>query len=68
MCAHGDGSDRTHVLEAMMDLQPAEQEILFLRYWERPPYREIARRLGLSEAACRQRHRRAIVRLGRRLR
>lgn len=60
--------DQIAVHDAITRLAPAEQEVLFLRYWERLSHDEIARQLGITSAACRQRVRRAMVRLGRLLR
>ncbi len=46
-------------------LAEREQHLIYLRYWCDLPYREIGQRVGLSEAACRQVVRRALIRLGR---
>jgi RNA polymerase sigma factor (sigma-70 family) len=57
--------DKLHLAFARLDER--QQLVLYLRYWRDLPYRDIARRLGLSEAACRQVSRRALLRLGRML-
>jgi len=63
------GSDmRSDVLDALMELPSEEQQLLYLRFWEDLSHREIAERIRVTEAASRQRLRRAIVQLGRRLR
>lgn len=61
-------SDRVEVLDALLALRRDEQELLYLRFWEGRKHREIADHLGITEAACRQRLRRAIVQMGRALR
>jgi len=59
---------RSDVLDALMELPSEEQQLLYLRFWEDLSHREIAERIRVTEAASRQRLRRAIVQLGRRLR
>lgn len=61
-------TDRGDVVDAVMHLSPTDQELVYLRYWERRSHREIAGRLGITDAACRQRLRRAVVQIGRQLR
>lgn len=61
-------NDRIEVLDALLTLPRDEQELLYLRFWEGRKHREIADYLGITEAACRQRLRRAIVHMGRTLR
>lgn len=60
--------ERLEVVEAMLRLPDADQELLYLRFWEGRRHRDIAHQLGITEATCRQRLRRAIVELGRTLR
>lgn len=60
--------DRRRVRVAMLDLSARDQQLLYWRYWEQLPYRDIARLLGCDERAARQAGRRAVARLGRHLR
>lgn len=55
---------RERVQQVLRRLSPADQRILKLREWEGLPYDEIARRLGTTEPAVRQQHRRALERFG----
>lgn len=55
------------VRAAMSDLSESDQLILLLRTVEGYDYAAIARELEVDEAACRQRHRRALHRLRERL-
>ena len=68
MISDDSSSDRVEVLDALLTMPRDEQELLFLRFWEGRKHREIADHLGITEAACRQRLRRAIVHMGRTLR
>jgi RNA polymerase sigma-70 factor, ECF subfamily len=54
---------RQRVAEAISELSVTDQLIIGLRDQEQLTYLEIATRLGVSEAACRQRHLRAVRRL-----
>ena len=51
-------------LEAILprQLKPEEKQILLWRFEDQLDYREIADRLGISEAACRSRVSRAVAR------
>jgi RNA polymerase sigma-70 factor (ECF subfamily) len=51
------------VNEALASLSPQDREVLAMRYVERLSTAEMAEALGLSEAAAKQRHLRAIIRL-----
>ncbi|HZW33884.1 MAG TPA: sigma-70 family RNA polymerase sigma factor [Isosphaeraceae bacterium] len=57
--------DRVH--RALQALEPRDREVLVLRYLEQLTTKETAAVLGLSEAAVKTRHRRALERLRRRL-
>jgi RNA polymerase sigma-70 factor (ECF subfamily) len=57
--------DRVHT--ALEALEPRDREVLVLRYLEQLTTKEIAAVLGISEAAVKTRHRRALERLRRRL-
>ena len=63
-----EAEDRRRVHAAMLELSTRDQQLLYWRYWERLPYRDIARLLGCDERAARQAGRRAVARLGRHLR
>lgn len=52
------------VQQAVSELTPTDQLILQLRDYEQLSYEEIAMRLDVRPDACRQRHRRALMRLG----
>jgi RNA polymerase sigma-70 factor (ECF subfamily) len=58
---------RDRVRAALEALDPRDREVLVLRYLEQLATKEIAAVLGISEAAVRTRHRRALERLRRRL-
>jgi DNA-directed RNA polymerase specialized sigma24 family protein len=51
------------VINALRMLRPADQVIIALRDIEQLPSKEAAARLGITDAACRQRHTRARQRL-----
>ena len=57
--------DRVHA--ALEALEPRDREVLVLRYLEQLTTKEIGAVLGISEAAVKTRHRRALERLRRRL-
>jgi RNA polymerase sigma-70 factor (ECF subfamily) len=55
-------------LRAALDLlEPHDREVLVLRYLEQLPTKEVAAVLGISDAAVKTRHRRALERLRRRM-
>ena len=56
---------RERVRAALEALEPRDREILVLRYLEQLTTKEIAAVLGISEAAVKTRHRRALERLRR---
>jgi RNA polymerase sigma-70 factor (ECF subfamily) len=58
---------RDRVRAALDALEPRDREVLVLRYLEQLSSKEIAAVLGISEAAVKTRHRRALERLRRRL-
>jgi RNA polymerase sigma-70 factor (ECF subfamily) len=58
---------RDRVRSALESLEPHDREVLVLRYLEQLATKEIAAVLGISEAAVKTRHRRALERLRRRL-
>jgi RNA polymerase sigma-70 factor (ECF subfamily) len=58
---------RDRVRAALEALEPRDREVLVLRYLEQLSTKEIAAVLGISEAAVKTRHRRALERLRRRL-
>ena len=58
---------RDRVRAALEALEPNDREVLVLRYLEQLATKEIAAVLGISEAAVKTRHRRALERLRRRL-
>lgn len=58
---------RERVRAALEALEPHDREVLVLRYLEQLATKEIAAMLGISEAAVKTRHRRALERLRRRL-
>jgi RNA polymerase sigma-70 factor, ECF subfamily len=58
---------RDRVRAALESLEPHDREVLVLRYLEQLATKEIAAVLGISEAAVKTRHRRALERLRRRL-
>jgi len=58
---------RERVQAALESLEPRDREVLVLRYLEQLTSKEIAAVLGISEAAVKARHRRALERLRRRL-
>jgi RNA polymerase sigma-70 factor (ECF subfamily) len=58
---------RDRVRAALAALEPHDREVLVLRYLEQLSTKEIAAVLGISEAAVKTRHRRALERLRRRL-
>ncbi len=58
---------RDRVQAALEALEPRDREVLVLRYLEQLTTKEIAAVLGISEAAVKTRHRRALERLRRRL-
>ncbi len=58
---------RDRVQAALESLEPRDREVLVLRYLEQLTTKEIAAVLGISEAAVKTRHRRALERLRRRL-
>ncbi len=53
--------DRVHA--ALAELEPRDREVLVLRYLEQMRFDEVAAVLGLTEAAVKSRHRRALERL-----
>lgn len=57
------GELRRRVLEALNQLDPADREILVLRYLEQLKHDEIAAVLGANPSAVRMRHSRALARL-----
>ena len=63
----GDPALRHDLLTALGLLKPQERVVLVLRYWEDRSVAETAETLGLSEAAVRQRARRALEALRQRL-
>lgn len=63
----GDAALRHDLLEALSLLKPQERVVLVLRYWEDRSVAETADALGISEAAVRQRARRALEALRQRL-
>lgn len=63
-----ESDERTLLVDAVERLSLQDQEILFLKFWVGLSHREIGDRLGTTSAACRQRLRRAVTRLGRQLR
>jgi RNA polymerase sigma-70 factor, ECF subfamily len=56
---------RDRVRSALEALEPRDREVLVLRYLEQLATKEIAAVLGISEAAVKTRHRRALERLRR---
>lgn len=58
---------RDRVRSALESLEPRDREVLVLRYLEQLTSKEIGAVLGISEAAVKTRHRRALERLRRRL-
>ncbi len=58
---------RERVQATLESLEPRDREVLVLRYLEQLTSKEIAAVLGISEAAVKTRHRRALERLRRRL-
>ena len=58
---------RDRVRAALEALEPNDREVLVLRYLEQLTSKEIAAVLGISEAAVKTRHRRALERLRRSL-
>ncbi len=58
---------RDRVRAALEALEPNDREVLVLRYLEQLATKEIAAVLGISEAAVKTRHRRALERLRHRL-
>jgi len=58
---------RERVRAALESLEPRDREVLVLRYLEQLTSKEIAAVIGISEAAVKTRHRRALERLRRRL-
>jgi RNA polymerase sigma-70 factor (ECF subfamily) len=58
---------RERVRAALEALEPHDREVLVLRYLEQLTTKEIAAVLGITEAAVKTRHRRALERLRRRL-
>jgi RNA polymerase sigma-70 factor (ECF subfamily) len=58
---------RDRVRAALDALEPRDREVLVLRYLEQLATREIAAVLGISEAAVKTRHRRALERLRKQL-
>jgi RNA polymerase sigma-70 factor (ECF subfamily) len=58
---------RDRVRSALASLETNDREVLVLRYLEQVSTKEIAAVLGISEAAVKTRHRRALERLRRRL-
>jgi RNA polymerase sigma-70 factor, ECF subfamily len=58
---------RERVRTALDGLEPRDREVLVLRYLEQLATKDIAAVLGISEAAVKTRHRRALERLRRRL-
>jgi RNA polymerase sigma-70 factor (ECF subfamily) len=58
---------RERVRAALESLEPNDREVLVLRYLEQLTTKEIAAVLGITEAAVKTRHRRALERLRRRL-
>jgi len=58
---------RERVRAALESLEPRDREVLVLRYLEQLTSKEIAAILGISEAAVKTRHRRALERMRRRL-
>ena len=58
---------RERVQAALESLEPRDREVLVLRYLEQLTSKEIAAVLGISEAAVKTRHRRALERLRARL-
>ncbi len=56
---------RDRVRAALETLEPRDREVLVLRYLEQLTSKEIAAVLGISEAAVKTRHRRALERLRR---
>jgi RNA polymerase sigma-70 factor (ECF subfamily) len=58
---------RDRARAALEALEPRDREVLVLRYLEQLSTKEIAAVLGISEAAVKTRHRRALERLRRRL-
>jgi len=45
-------------------LEPADRELIALRQWEKAPFDEIGKKLGLSSDAARMRYNRAVGHLG----
>jgi RNA polymerase sigma-70 factor (ECF subfamily) len=58
---------RDRVRSALQSLEPNDREVLVLRYLEQLATKEIAAVVGITEAAVKTRHRRALERLRRRL-
>jgi len=59
-----DRNERDALIRLAMELlNPEDREVIELRQWEEMPFAEIAKRLGISEAAAQMRHTRAIRRL-----
>jgi len=58
---------RERVRAALEALEPHDREVLVLRYLEQLATKEVAAVLGITEAAVKTRHRRALERLRRRL-
>jgi RNA polymerase sigma-70 factor (ECF subfamily) len=57
----GDGNDRGVVIDALKQLEPAERGVIAMRLLHGCPFREIARELGISEAAAKMRFQRALA-------
>jgi RNA polymerase sigma-70 factor (sigma-E family) len=58
-----DPAARLDVLAALRQLSPDDRSVLVLRFWEDLGSPEVARLLGISDAACRQRTSRALSRI-----
>lgn len=53
--------ERVRLAKRLLD--GADQDVLHLRTWDRLPYEEVGRRLGVGADAARKRHERALERL-----
>ena len=55
---------RELLVEALLGLREADQEVIELRWFEELSFADVGRRMGRSEEAARRFHARALIRLG----